>query len=408
MAPRGGFSNRLGFIAAAAGSAVGLGNIWGFPFEVGQGGGGIFVLIYLFFCFTLCLPVMLTEVAIGRRTNKNAVGAFTALGYKRWNFIGILGVLSGVLILSFYNLIAGWSFGYIFEMATANFNISEGFNSFTSDLLKVGSYALVFMLMTSLVVSKGISGGIEKIAKILMPTLILMILGVVIYSLTLPHSMEGLKFYLLPDLSEIKFSTIYNAMGQAFFSLSLGMGALITYGSYVGKNENLVSSVTFITLADVGIAVLAGLMIFPLVGFLTEGSMAGVNSGPELIFVTLPKIFGTIGGVTGAIVGTFFFILLCFAALTSTVSFGDSEKPLNFLGVIMGIANDTFLPLGGFLIMIFASHIWKKENLDQEIMMGAPKYESSLLRKYMHLSTSYIIPVVLFSIFATTVINTFF
>ncbi|MCR9250337.1 MAG: sodium-dependent transporter [bacterium] len=458
MAPRGGFSNRLGFIAAAAGSAVGLGNIWGFPFEVGQGGGGIFVLIYLFFCFTLCLPVMLTEVAIGRRTNKNAVGAFTALGYKRWNFIGKLGVLSGVLILSFYNLIAGWSFGYIFEMATANFNISEGFNSFTSDLLKVGSYALIFMLMTSLVVSKGISGGIEKIAKILMPTLILMILGVVIYSLTLPHSMEGLKFYLLPDLSEIKFSTIYNAMGQAFFSLSLGMGALITYGSYVGKNENLVSSVTFITLADVGIAVLAGLMIFPLVGFLTEGSMSGVNSGPELIFVTLPKIFGTIGGVTGAIVGTFFFILLCFAALTSTVSlmevpvsytvdewgisrkkavvisaivvflvgipsmlghgfscfftefaqFGDSEKPLNFLGVIMGIANDTFLPLGGFLIMIFASHIWKKENLDQEIMMGAPKYESSLLRKYMHLSTSYIIPIVLFSIFVTTVINTFF
>ena len=457
MASREGFSNRLGFIAAAAGSAVGLGNIWGFPFEVGQGGGGTFVLIYLFFCFTLCLPVMLTEVAIGRRTKKNAVGAFVALGYKKWSFIGKLGVLSGVLILSFYNLIAGWSFGYIFEMASGNFEIASQFTTFTSNITKVGAYAILFMLATALVVSKGISGGIEKMAKLLMPALIIMMVAVAVYSLTLPNSLDGLAFYLIPDFSAIKFSTIYNAMGQAFFSLSLGMGALITYGSYVNDKENLVSSVTLITLADVGIAFLAGMMIFPLIGFVTSGSMETMNRGPELIFVTLPEIFGTIGGTTGAIIGALFFLLLCFAALTSTVSlmevpvaylvdelsvkrkkaviimaaiiflFGipsmlghgyssfftdfvrlaGSEKTTNFLGIIMSVANDTFLPLGGFLIMIFAAHVWKKENLDEEISNGFNGYQNSLLKKYMNWSISFIIPLVLISIFVTTVLVTF-
>lgn len=458
MATRGIFSNRLGFIAAAAGSAVGLGNIWGFPYEVGQGGGAIFVFVYLFFCFTLCLPVMLTEVAIGRKTQKNAVGAFEKLGFKKWRFVGLLGIICGVLILSFYNVVAGWALGYIFEMSAGNFAVSDHFQTYTSDVSRVGLYGMIFMVLTAFIVSKGIASGIEKVAKLLMPALIIMILGVAIYSLTLPNAMEGIRFYLIPDFSKMSGSVIYNAMGQAFFSLSLGMGALITYGSYVDRNENLISSTVLITLADVGIAVLAGLMIFPLVGFMTGGSMENVERGPELIFVTIPQIFGEIGGTTGAILGSGFFILLCFAALTSTVSllevpvaflvdelnikrkkavwymagivyivglpsllgngyaafftefisYPGSESSTNFLGFILNVANDSLLPLGGSLIVIFAAYIWKKENLDEEISQGAPNYEGSFLQKYMHFATSYLIPIILITVFIITVAVTFF
>ncbi len=458
MASRGGFSSKAGFIAAAAGSAVGLGNIWGFPYEVGAGGGAIFVLVYLFFCFALCLPVMITEIAIGRKSGRNAVGAFNELGYKKWNFIGKLGVLSGVLILSFYNVIAGWAFGYTLELGSGNFAVADDFTTFTSNIYVVGAYGLVFMAATAFIVSKGISGGIEKAAKILLPTLIIMIIGLVVYSLFLPNAMTGLKFYLLPDFSKFSFNVVFNAMGQAFFSLSLGMGALITYGSYVSKEDNIISSATLITLADVGIAFIAGMMIFPLIGFISNGELTGVGGGPELIFVTLPKIFGSIGGITGSILGASFFALLCFAALTSTVSllevpvaylvdekkfkrsnaawlmagiifvvgipsligngysayftefiqYFNSETKTNFLGFIVNLANDSFLPLGGCLIVFFAAHIWKKENIDAELSIGNPNYEKSLLRKYLNVALPYLVPILLATIFVMTVLVTFF
>ena len=194
MAPRGGFSSRIGFIAAAAGSAVGLGNIWGFPYEVGEGGGAAFVVIYLFFCFILCFPVMATEIAIGRKTQLNPVGAFNALGYNKWNWIGKMGILAGVLILSFYNIIAGWAFGYILEMVAGNFAIADEFGEYIKDVIKVGAYGAVFMGTTAYVVSKGISGGIEKAAKLLMPTLIIMMLVIVGYSMTLPNASDDLNF----------------------------------------------------------------------------------------------------------------------------------------------------------------------------------------------------------------------
>ncbi len=459
MATRGGFSSRLGFIAAAAGSAVGLGNIWGFPFEVGQGGGAAFVVIYLAFCFILCFPVMATEIAIGRKTEKNPVGAFTALGYKKWNWVGKMGIVAGVLILSFYNVIAGWAFGYIFEMASSNFGIADQFGEYTTKIFKVGGYGLLFMATTAFVVSKGISGGIEKAAKLLMPALILMILTMVVYSLTLPNAIDGIKFYLVPDFSKINGSVIYNALGQAFFSLSLGMGALITYGSYVNKKENIVTATALITLADVGIAFIAGLMIFPLIGFMSGGTMEGAAGGPGLIFVTLPQIFGTIGGTLGTIVGTLFFVLLCFAALTSTVSllevpvayvvdemqvrrkravwimagiifvvgipsllgFGYSEffstafttfkeggTDTDFLSFIASVANDSILPLGGCMIAFFAAHIWKKENLDEELAQGAPNYKGSFLQKYMNFAVGYLAPIVLGTLFVLTVLFKFF
>lgn len=456
MANRGSFSNRLGFILAAAGSAVGLGNIWKFPFEVGLGGGAAFVIMYLIFCFVLCFPVMVTEVAIGRKTQKNAVGAFNALGFKKWNIVGKMGLVAGVLILSFYNVIAGWALGYFVEMLIGNFDVAKNFGAYTSDIIKVGLYSVIFMFFTAYFVAKGVSGGIEKLSKILMPSLIIMILCLVAYALTLPHSLEGIKFYLVPKLDAITMPTVSGALRQAFFSLSLGMGALITYGSYLSKNDNIVSSAAFITLTDVGVAFIAGLMIFPLVAYNNGGDMSLVNSsqaGPALIFITLPGVFETLGGV-GIAVGSFFFLLLAFAALTSTVSllevpvsyvvdelnvrrkravilvstfiyiigipsllangasdfFGTAFKlpgSSDFLSLVAGVS-DALLLLGGFLIVTFAAYVWKKENLHEELAQGYPGYAGSFVRKALDVSILYICPIILSILFVMVVLSNFF
>ncbi len=329
MQNRGAFSSRLGFILAAAGSAVGLGNIWRFPFEAEAGGGAAFVIMYLIFCFVLCYPVMVTEVAIGRKTQKNAAGAFLALGFKRWSLVGVFGIVAGVIILSYYNVVAGWAFGYFIEMIQGNFEVGNNFGGYVSDVGTVLVYAIIFMLATAAIIAQGVSGGIERAAKILMPTLIVMILSLVAYSFTLPNAMVGVKVYLIPDFSEMNLRVMGGALRQAFFSLSLGMGALITYGSYLSKKENILSSAVYITFFDVGIAFIAGLMMFPLVAYNSGGDMSNVSGGAGLIFATLPQVFASLGPILGIVVGSFFFLLLSFAALTSTVSL--LEVPVSYL-----------------------------------------------------------------------------
>jgi NSS family neurotransmitter:Na+ symporter len=453
MASRGAFSSRLGFIAAAAGSAVGLGNIWKFPFEVGQGGGAAFVVMYLFFCFLLCFPVMVTEIAIGRKTQRNPVGAFKALGFPKWSILGLLGISAGVLILSFYNVVAGWSFGYFIEILSGNFSIGQEFGDFTKDIVKVGGYAILFMLATAYIVSNGVSGGIERAAKILMPTLVIIILSLVIYSLTLPNAIKGLEFYIIPDFSKINLSVVYSALGQAFFSLSLGMGALITYGSYVAKQEDIIFSATMITLADVGIAFIAGLLMFPLVFY--QGLEP--SGGAGLIFITLPGVFETLGSSLGVFIGSMFFLLLSFAALTSTVSllevpvayivdehkihrkkavwimaaiifvlgvpsllangysqfwsqfvtYFGADSPTDFMTFIGHIANDSFLPLGGFLVSVFAAYVWKTQNLAAEVAKGNERFASSWVRKYLDFAITILCPLILGIIFMLTVLDRF-
>lgn len=458
---RGQFNSRLGFVLAAAGSAVGLGNIWKFPFEVGAGGGAAFVLIYLAFCFLLCFPVMISEIAIGRKTQLNAVGAFKKLGHHNWAWIGFLGVLAGVLILSFYNVVAGWAFGYFLEMSQGNFDFGsvEKFVGFTADWEHIFIYGIVFMGITALIVSKGIQGGIEKAAKILMPTLFAMIIGLMIYAFTLNNAMAGITYYLVPDFSEITGEVIYSALGQAFFSLSLGMGALITYGSYVSRKQDIVRSAAMITLTDVSVAFLAGLMIFPFVAFLNAGDMSSVSGGPGLIFMTLPGVFESLGPLLGKIVGAIFFLLLSFAALTSTVSllevpvaylvdekkikrpvavwgmatlifaigipsllgngaideltnfvtlFKDGkEDVVSFLGFVELIASDTFLPLGGTFIAIFTAYVWKKNNLNAELMEGRAT-ESQWMLKYINFAVMFFCPVILGAITIITILERFF
>ncbi len=455
MQDRGAFSSKLGFILAAAGSAVGLGNIWKFPFEVADGGGAAFVLVYLLFCFLLCYPVMVTEVAIGRKTSKNASGAFTALGFKNWSIVGKFGILAGVIILSYYNVVAGWAFGYFFEMVKGNFEIGSSFGAYTANAVKVGLYAIVFMMVTAFIISKGVSSGIERAAKILMPTLIIMILGLVAYSFTLPNAMAGVKFYLVPDFSEMNLRTLGGALRQAFFSLSLGMGALITYGSYLPRKENIISSAAYITIFDVGIAFIAGLMMFPLVAYNNGGDMTNVVGEEGLIFQILPSVFASLGTGLGIFLGSFFFLLLSFAALTSTVSLlevpvsymvdefrmrrnkaviitsviifivgvpsllGAGAVPFfssfvnvagestSFMGLMARLA-DIILLLGGCLIVGFAAYIWKKENLHEELASGYEGYHRSIIKRLLDFAVTYVTPFVLGIMFILVVLSNFF
>ncbi|KXK31204.1 MAG: sodium:neurotransmitter symporter [Bacteroidetes bacterium OLB12] len=325
MANRGNFSGRIGFILAAAGSAVGLGNIWRFPYLAGENGGAIFLLVYLGCIFFLCYPVMVGEIAIGRAANSDAYGSYNKLGGKKWGYLGLFGIIAGILILSFYNVVAGWAFGYFLHISFGNLlnqqDFGGFFGAFVNDILDVSSahglansnliFSLFFMVFTAIIVSQGIQKGIEASNKIMMPSLYLILLGIIVYSLTLPNAFSGVKFYLVPDFSELKIQTVVDGLKQAFFSLSLGMGALITYGSYLSKKENITSSAAVISIADTSVAFFSGLMVFPLVHFLAF--KLNINpteigtSGPPLIFVVLPQIFHEMGPILGRIIGGSFF-----------------------------------------------------------------------------------------------------
>ena len=330
MASRDNWGSRAGFILAAAGSAIGLGNIWRFPYITGKNGGALFVLIYIGAVLILGLPIMLAEFALGRATAKNPVGAFHAIcPGSKWRYTGFLGVITGVMILSFYSVIAGWTLGYCYKSLSGQFTeISKGqaaaiFRSFIANPGLQILLLAVFMILTIFIVSKGVSAGLEKYSKILMPALFLIMILLMIRSLTLPGAEKGLLFYLKPDFAKINGRVFLEAMGQAFFSLSLGMGTMLTYGSYLGKKENLVSSAAWVAALDTAVAILAGFIIFPA---LFSQAMTP-DQGPGLVFNILPVIFSHMPG--GMWFGALFFVLLAVAALTSTISI--LEVPVAFL-----------------------------------------------------------------------------
>ena len=319
---RGYWGSGLGFVLAVVGSAIGLGNIWRFPTEAGQNGGGAFVLVYVIATFLIGVPVMLAELALGRRTQRNPVGAYRRLAPgSGWALAGGLGVLTGLIILSYYSVVAGWTLKYIWIAVSGSLHgatpdaISGTFNDFIQDPWSVLTCHLLFMLITIRIVMGGIQKGIERAAKILMPVMFVLLLLLVVRSLTLPGASEGLSFYLKPDFGKLDTIVILKAVSQAFFSLSLGMGAIITYGSYLSPKQNLISSAVWVSCFDFLIAFLAGLAIFPALF-----SVAGLepDAGPGLIFVVLPNIFNAIP--LGHFFGAAFFILLAIAALTSAIS----------------------------------------------------------------------------------------
>lgn len=321
VSKRDSFGSKIGVIAATAGSAIGLGNIWRFPYVTGENGGGAFLFVYLVFILAIGIPVMLSEFVIGRSAQLNPYGAFKKLAPGRpWFLIGIMGVGAAFMILAFYASVAGWTLEYIFQSVKNGFTgkspdeLSTMFDEFRQDSLRPVIWFLVFMGLTAWIVISGVRKGIEKYTKILMPILLVILVVLCIRAVTLPGAGAGLSFLFKPDFSKINAETILKALGQAFFSLSIGMGTLITYGSYINKNHNLATTAVSVSFADTLIAILAGIAIFPAV------FAFGIDPGAEegLVFITLPTIFQQMPG--GYYFSLLFFVLLAVAALTSTIS----------------------------------------------------------------------------------------
>jgi len=451
---RGKWGSKIGFILAASGSAVGLGNIWRFPYTAGENGGALFLVIYLISILLMGLPVLIAETALGRFTGKNPVGAFNAIKPGgQWKLVGYLGVITGVMILSYYSVIAGWTVGYFYKAVTGKLSqmttsevATSHFTSFIGDTAMQLVLVALFILLTVYVVSKGVSGGIEKFSKILMPGLFLILLLLLVRSLTLPGAGKGLVFYLSPDFSKLNFQVVISAMGQAFFSLSLGMGAMITYGSYLKKEESLASATAWVAFFDTFIAVMAGFIIFPAV-FSQGMDPAG---GAGLVFNILPVIFAKMPG--GVIFGSLFFALLCIAALTSTVSLlevavsyciderkwsrrkstwlvggvtalfsipsvlafsditffsqtlGTKKNPVNFLDLMDTLWGNLSLAVGALFISIFVGYVWKTSNALKEIEEGKEPFKFAVV---WSLSMKVLSPLLIFAILGMFIYNTF-
>ena len=309
------WSSRLGFVLAAAGSAIGLGNIWRFPFKAGDNGGGAFVLIYLACLFFLCVPYLFAELALGRTSKRNPVGAIRAIrGRSPWSLVGGLCVVTGLAIFSYYAVVAGWAVGYVFRDLAAAEATNAAFARFTADPLWIVPLFGGFLVATAGVVARGVRRGIERWSRILMPVLFVLLCLIIFRAVTLPGAGAGLKFYLTPDFSEVSGLMVVEALGQAFFSLSLGMGTMITYGSYLPDDENLVLAGGYVAVFDTLIALMAGLMIFPAVFAMGQNPA----EGPSLVFVVLPEVFGAMP--LGSFIGTLFFLFLAIAAFTSGIS----------------------------------------------------------------------------------------
>lgn len=408
---RGEWSSKIGFILAAAGSAIGLGNIWRFPYTAGENGGGAFLVIYLVCIVLLGVPVMIAELTIGRHSRRDPVGAFDAIRPgSPWKIVGFLGVLTGVCILSYYSVIAGVTVGYIVKTVAHG---GTTYTEFTANPLLMIPLLVLFVVLTVLVVQGGVRNGIERWAKILMPALLLLMLVLILRSVTLSGAGRGLSFYLKPDFSKVTGGTILDALGQAFFSLSLGMGAMITYGSYLSKRDNVATSAVCVSFFDTLIAVMAGLLIFPAL------FAAGMDpaAGPGLVFEVLPVIFAGLPG--GTLIGAAFFLLLSVAALTSTISLLEvvtaylvdekhilrrravwivaglasalgipsalslgavgwlGEIPglgMSFFGLMDWLFGNVMLAVGAVFISIFFGWVWDRGASSAEIEEGCPSY----------------------------------
>lgn len=329
---RGNFGTKLGVILATAGSAVGLGNIWRFPYMTGQDGGAAFIVVYLACVIMLGVPGMVAEFIVGRHGAANAVTAYKRAGGKRWGLLGYIGAFTGTVILGFYSVIAGWCLQYLFASIFGQLNgdanyVNEYFQKFSSNPIEPTFWTIVFIVLTHLVVVRGVRKGIEKVSNVLMPTLFILLLIIVVASCTLPGAGKGIEFLFKPDFSKVTRSVFLDGLGQAFFSLSLGTACLCTYASYFTRQTNLLKSAGQIVGIDTLIAILAGLMIFP------AAFSVGVNpdSGPQLIFITLPNVFQqAFTPVLGYVISVLFYALLALAALTSTISMHEIGTAMYF------------------------------------------------------------------------------
>ena len=439
---RDGFGSKLGIIAAAAGSAVGLGNIYRFPCELGNNGGGAFLLVYLLIVLCLGVPVMLSEFVIGRKTQKNPIGAFKALRPKSaWPMLGYMGVACALVIMAFYSTVAGWTLEYTVKAIGNQFQgksletIENEFTAFHNIGWKNILWQGIFIFLTGFVVFRGVANGIEKYSKVLMPLLVVILLVLAVRSVTLPHGTDGLVFLFKPDFSKITGSVLISALGQAFFSLSMGMGVLITYGSYIKKDDNMATTALSVTLSDTLVAVLAGVVIFPAAFSFGVQPTAGMG----LVFNTLPMIFNQMAG--GYYFCIIFFVLLAVAALTSTISLlevivaylveevhlsrrwstvlasvacmavgvfaslslrdgsGIALGGKSFFDCLDFLSSNILLPLGALLIVVFVGWILGKTAFFEEITNGG-KLKLSL-KGVIYFIIKFVAPLAIAVIFIT-------
>lgn len=434
------FSGGLGFVLAAAGSAVGLGNIWRFPYLAAKYGGGIFLLFYILLVVTFGFTLMVAENAIGRKTGKSALCAFGELS-KKWSFIGIIATLVPMIIQPYYNVIGGWVVEYTMTYLTGGHSAAAQDTFFTDMLaspLKLLVFQFVFSGITTFVILRGVQKGVEKFSTILMPVLILLAIFVAVYSISLPGAMKGVKYFFVPDFSKFSVQGILAALGQMFYSLSLAMGIMVAYGSYLPKDSNLEKNVGRIELFDTGIALLAGLMIVPAVFAFDEGAL---GKGPSLMFVTLPKVFERMG--MSAIIGSVFFLLVLLAALTSSISimeaivsslcdrFGWSRSKTT-IGVGIGsflvgippilgysvwdnltlgsmtildmmdfITNSVLMPICALLTCVFVAHVIGVKSIHDEV-----KLSSDFKRQKMFdIMIKYVAPILIVAILISSILE---
>lgn len=434
------WSSRFGFIMAAAGSAIGLGNLWKFPYITGTSGGAVFLIVYIIFLILLGIPILLSELAIGRFAGMNAIDSCRKINSK-WGFAGAFGIIGAFGVMASYCVVGGWVIRYIINSVTDSRMSADYFAEYSSKSFEPLIWTAVFLLLTCAIVTGGVSGGIERVSSVLLPILIVFLVGIMIYSLTLPNAIEGVKFFIVPDFSAINgFSDfiriVFNAMGQVFFSLSLGMGTLITYGSYLPKDNDLTSSTITIVALDTAIALIAGFAILPAVfsfGF-------EPTEGFGLIFKTLPAVFSRMSG--GTFISSIFFVLVLLAALTSSISLLEvivawvcTKTKLTrtwaaiivtllifiagcfaslSIGAIPDIAignmslfeflsffsDKVIMPLGGFFICILTGYVWGIPQASHEISNGGRlKFR---MRKLFGVTVRYIAPALIAVIFAVS------
>lgn len=429
------FGNRFGVLVAMAGSAVGLGNLWRFPYLAGTNGGAAFILLYLVFVFILCIPVMYSEFLIGRRSGANAIGAFKTLAPgSKWGIVGLLGVLASISVLAFYSVVGGWTIDYMVKAFQFRFTVTDNavlegmFAESISSVYEPLLYTAVFLALTAFVVLAGVKNGIEKYTKVMMPLLFLLVIIVAIRSVTLPGAAAGISFLFKPDFSAITTDTVLDALGQAFFSLSLGCGCVITYGSYVKKDEHIMKTSAMTAAADTLFALIAGLAVMPAV----FAFGISPSEGPGLVFITLPHIFAQIP--FGGVLAILFFFILFIAAITSSISLLEvvvaylSEEfrikrawsvfagvagvaclsvlcslsqgvladvrifGLNFFDFFDKLSANIFMPLGGFLIVIFVGYKLGRKAFESELTNDGKLRVATWLLNFTFFSIKYITP----------------
>ena len=442
-AARGEFSSRFGFLMAASGSAVGLGNIWGFPTNTASNGGAAFLFAYLVLAFALGYPALMAELIIGRHTRSNGVAALRSISVgKKSQYlalaIGFVGILTVSLILSFYAIVSGWMMAFFLDPLARMVGLTSLSEWLTTDTeLRNALFVVIFMVLTVLIITAGVKDGIEKWASRLMPSLVGILLLLILYVFTLPGAMDGLRAYLVPDFTRVTDpQLLVNAMGQAFFSLSLGVGTMLVYGSYISKEENLPVVGSLVALLDVGVAVLAGLLILPAMYVALESGVqiydeaGGLIAGPGLIVSVLPALFNNMGAV-GLLVALAFFALMTIASLTSSISMlevpvaysvenrgmprrqaaiavGTIITSISLLIVfnfdplfdmVVGFTTERSQPLLSLFICIFAAWIWRRNEILDEIKHGYPEAEQGIFWKIWPFYVKFICPLAILAVY---------